>query len=331
MIYTEDVPRPAARRPLLADEDVLADLIAWQTGGVRSVLVTLVGIEGNAPRPLGAQMVVAEDGRFHGYLSGGCLEPAIVMEAQAALREGRNRLVRYGKGSAYLDLKLPCGSGLDLYFDCSLDANLIAELSARRAAREPFQLAMNLTTGQTSIEAVTGDGVAARDMADGVFYRTCLPPLRVLLAGGGPALVAIASLLAAAGIETQIYSPDDSCRADMAVLGLQVHALTDAGMINAAALDRWTAAVVAFHEHEWEAPVLARILGSPCFYIGVMGSKAAQANRLRELQNLGLAPETLARLRSPVGMIPGAKSRITLAAGILAEIAAEAKATGLLA
>jgi xanthine dehydrogenase accessory factor len=315
----------------LADEDVLADLIAWQRGGVRTALVTLVGIDGNTPRPTGAQMVVAEDGRFSGYLSGGCLEQTVVIEAQAVLREGRNRLVRYGKGSAYLDLKLPCNSGLDLYFDCSLDAALIAELSARRAAREPFRLTTDLAIGRTTIETLTGDAVASERLSDTVFSKTCLPPLRVLLAGGGPALVAIASLFAAAGIVTEIYSPDDASRADVAALGLEFHPLTDAGMINAAALDRWTAAIVAFHEHEWEAPVLARILGSPCFYVGVMGSKAAQANRIAQLRDLGLSPQTLARLRSPIGLIPGAKSRITLAAGILAEVAAEAKSKGLLA
>jgi len=37
------------------------------------------------------------------------------------------------------------------------------------------------------------------------------------------------------------------------------------------------------------------------------------------------------RIRSPIGLIPGAKSRTTLAVGILAEVIAEAKAAGMLA
>jgi xanthine dehydrogenase accessory factor len=315
----------------MADEDVLPDLIAWHAEGLQTALVTLVGIDGTTPRPLGAQMAVAEDGRFCGYLSGGCLEQAVVVEAREVIRQRQNRLVRYGRGSAYLDLKLPCGSGLDLYFDRGLDAGLVADLSSRRAAREPFRLATDLATGVTSIETLKGEAQPSSGLSGSVFSRTCLPPLRVLIAGGGPALVAIASLLSAAGIETEIYSPDDASRADLAASGRNVHPLADAAMIDAAALDRWTAAIVAFHEHDWEAPVLARILRSPCFYIGVMGSKAAHESRIGQLRSLGLSPQALARLRSPVGMIPGAKSRITLAAGILAEVAAEAKAIGLLA
>ena len=48
------------------------------------------------PRQPGAQMALAEDGTYLGYLSGGCLEQSVVLEAQAAIRDGRNRLVRTG-------------------------------------------------------------------------------------------------------------------------------------------------------------------------------------------------------------------------------------------
>ena len=44
--------------------------------GKGAVLVTLVEIRGGAARPLGAQMVVREDGRYCGFVSGGCVEAA---------------------------------------------------------------------------------------------------------------------------------------------------------------------------------------------------------------------------------------------------------------
>ena len=80
----------------MSDEDVLGPMWHWQAAGLRVALVTLVEVEGGAPRQAGAQMAVAEDGRYVGYLSGGCLEEAVVLEAQAAIAQGANRLVRYG-------------------------------------------------------------------------------------------------------------------------------------------------------------------------------------------------------------------------------------------
>ena len=139
-------------RSLLADEDVLGDLIAWRAQGLRTALVTLVAIDGNTPRPLGAQMAVAEDQRFSGYLSGGCIEQAIALEACQTIAAGQNRLVRYGKGSAYFDVQLPCGSGLDLYFDQGLTADVVERIAERRAARRPFTLVTDLVRGESRIE-----------------------------------------------------------------------------------------------------------------------------------------------------------------------------------
>src|ERR1044071_3768023 len=86
---------------LLDEDDVLPMLDAWRRRGLRTALVTLVGVEGGAPRQPGAQMAVAEDGSYAGYLSGGCLEQAVALEARAVIASGVNRLVRYGKGSPY--------------------------------------------------------------------------------------------------------------------------------------------------------------------------------------------------------------------------------------
>jgi xanthine dehydrogenase accessory factor len=112
------------RRSLLADDDVMGDFILWQAAGQRTALISLVAIDGTTPRPLGALMAVAENGAFTGYMSGGCIEQSIAKDAVQAIAEGRNRMVRYGKGSAYFDLQLPCGSGLDFYIDQSLPPDM---------------------------------------------------------------------------------------------------------------------------------------------------------------------------------------------------------------
>jgi xanthine dehydrogenase accessory factor len=51
--------------------------------------------------------------------------------------------------------------------------------------------------------------------------------------------------------------------------------------------------------------------------------------RLDALQVKGFAATARARLHAPVGSIPGAKSKATLATGVLAEILAQAKSVNL--
>ena len=108
------------------DAAVRAVLAELEAGG-RAVLVTIVGVEGASPRPVGAQMAVRADGSWVGYISGGCLESAVAQEALKALETGAADVVRYGKGSKYFDIVLPCGSGVDLHFDPAPDARALAE------------------------------------------------------------------------------------------------------------------------------------------------------------------------------------------------------------
>lgn len=103
---------------------------------MRIVLVVITHIEGASARNIGSPLVVCEDGRFAGYVSSGCLDQDIAGQALETLHDNKSRHVRYGEGSPYLDLRLPCGGGLDVVMvpdpDVRALKHMIAELRARR-------------------------------------------------------------------------------------------------------------------------------------------------------------------------------------------------------
>jgi xanthine dehydrogenase accessory factor len=290
--------------------------------------VTLVGIEGGSPRGIGAQMAVCEDGTYAGYLSGGCLEQAIALEAQALLAKGENRLVRYGRGSPYFDIKLPCGSGLDVYFDCGLAPETIAAMARLRRARTPFALVSDLGHGRTRIE--TGVAWQRGSFRDGNnFMRAYVPVPRMVLFGAGPSVPALYRIAQAAGLDVQAWGGDEPTRSALDAQGL-AHAVTPAAPdAFLEGLDAFSAVVLAFHEHAQEPAILERVLNSPAFYIGVLGNHAVHRARLAQLEAAGHSKDVLARIRAPIGIIPQAKSQATLALGILTEILIEAKARNL--
>lgn len=312
---------------LLAADDPLPALSAFAAEGAKFALVTLVSIEGGSPRPAGAQMVVAEDGRSHGYLSGGCLEQAIVLEAQAAIAENKNRLVRYGKGSPYFDVRLPCGSGLDVYFDCALRPDTIAEMEARGRGRRAFALVTDIAKGTSTIEDVMPGDMCRRE--SNRFTRVYPPAPRMVLLGSGPAVPALAQMALATGLETEVWAGDDATRGALATIGAPHHANAAPPDDLFGLIDASTAVVLAFHEHDSEPGILARVLRAPNFYIGVLGNHAVHRRRLEALSHLGFSADQLSRIRAPVGAIPQAKGKATLAIGVLAEIFAEAKLMGL--
>ena len=83
----------------------------------KTVLITLVAVTGASTRNPGTHMAVAEDGSSTGSFSGGCIESAVVAEALDVISSGKPREIRFGTGSPYLDIRLPCGGGIDLLSD----------------------------------------------------------------------------------------------------------------------------------------------------------------------------------------------------------------------
>ena len=154
-------------------------------------------------------MAVSENGQWTGYLSGGCLEQAIALEAVDAIKAEKPRLLRYGKGSAYFDIRLPCGSGLDVFILPVRDLQLIEAMRDRMERRECFALRIGLATGACSIEAASEPGAGLKSARDGKsFDRVYMPSLRCLIAGSSPIAVKLAELAACAGFETAFYVPD---------------------------------------------------------------------------------------------------------------------------
>jgi xanthine dehydrogenase accessory factor len=255
-----------------------------------------------------------------------------VLEAQSVIRDGHNRLVRYGKGSPYFDVKLPCGSGIDLYFDQGLSDSVLQRIADHRRKRTPIVVRTDLQSGRSKLldAAGVGSGTAACIRDGWTFSRVILPPVRVILIGGGPSAGAIGRLIHLLGLEIEVHSPDATTLDELRRAGCPTCALKREAIPNAERLDAWCAAILAFHEHAWEPPIIAQLLRTKCFYIGALGSRPVHANRLAALDQLGFAPEDLARVRGPIGLIASAKSRATIGLSVVAELVAEAKSRGFL-
>jgi xanthine/CO dehydrogenase XdhC/CoxF family maturation factor len=77
-------------------DDVIDIADAWCREGRRVGLATVVETWGSAPRPVGSHLVIDEAGNFEGSVSGGCIEGAIVLEAQDVIASGTPRLLEFG-------------------------------------------------------------------------------------------------------------------------------------------------------------------------------------------------------------------------------------------
>src|SRR4051794_5062701 len=108
-------------------KELLETLDGWQLDGVGIGRAVVVRTFGSAPRPEGAVLLVADDGRIAGSVSGGCVEGAAAEEVGRARRDGRSRVIRYGISDEQAwDVGLACGGTIDVLVEPEVPAPAIA-------------------------------------------------------------------------------------------------------------------------------------------------------------------------------------------------------------
>ncbi len=89
---------------------------------------------GSAPRPEGAVLLAAADGRIAGSVSGGCVEGAAYEEIERARRDGVSRVIRYGISDEQAwDVGLACGGTIDVLVEPAVRAEVVAAGRGPRA------------------------------------------------------------------------------------------------------------------------------------------------------------------------------------------------------
>ncbi len=299
---------------------VIRFLSAAQAASKRTVLVTVCGVEGSSMRNPGTIMGVAEDGTFAGSLSGGCIENAVVSEALDVLGEGTPRLVRFGAGSPYLDIKLPCGGGLDVAFHAidaaQKDGSFVEECLASIEARAPFSIASG-PSGAAHIPEWRG---ASFDPATNAATFGHYPGPHLQIIGHGAAVEQLANMAQTFGCTANVLTPDTRLIEQLAARGISAERLDRTNQTELLKSDAWSAFVFLFHDHDWEIELMERALAMPHFYLGAMGGRRAHAFRSEALAARGITQDQLGSIHAPIGLFHSSRDPHTLALSTLGEV-----------
>ena len=138
----------------------LNDTIAsWQSEGLDFGRAIVVRTFGSAPRPAGAVMLAAADGRLAGSVSGGCVEGAAFEQISSARQDDRARVIRYGISDEQAwDVGLACGGTIDVLVEPRLRPEIAA---ASRSAGVCVAIPLPADAPSAEFGPVTpGDGEA---------------------------------------------------------------------------------------------------------------------------------------------------------------------------
>lgn len=339
--------------------DILGDIGGWTEP---FALATVVRTWSSAPRPPGAAIAVSSAGDVVGSVSGGCVEADVYALCESVLSGGEPVLAHYGvSDDEAMGVGLTCGGTIEV-FVARVDPrhDQISLVADRVDARSPAATLTVLTGSAAGSCLVLADGdlngtsgddrldVALHEAAAGllesgtnrvlkfgdhgearmehvsVFVESFAPPPSMLIYGAidfSSALARIGKFLgfhvtvcdARPVFTTRARFPD----ADKLVVAWPHEHLA------AHVVDPRTAICVLTHDPKFDVPLLLEALRGRAGYIGVMGSRLTQTDRLARLAELGVADSELRRMSAPIGLDLGGRTPEETAISIAAEIVAD--------
>ncbi len=324
-----------------SDDELFAQLRRWRAAGKRVALATVVKTWGSSPRPEGSHLAIEEGGAFVGSVSGGCIEGAVIGEAQAAIADGQPRLLEFGVSDERAwEVGLACGGRVQVFVERANDER-IERLLAERAAKRPVVVVTRLADGAQGL--VAGDEVrgelaltaeqrdeirrrqrsdksGALESSDGALFARCYAQSpRLVIVGAVHITQALAPMAAMAGFEVVVIDPRRAFATAERLPGVTVTTEWPDEALARIGLDAQTAVVTLSHDPKLDDPALIAALQSQCFYIGALGSSRTHAKRVARLTEAGLA-DAISRIHAPVGLDLGGRSPAEIAVSVLAQV-----------
>ncbi len=304
----------------------------WHRAGRGVALATVVETWGSAPRQAGAQLVIDAGGAMEGSVSGGCVEGAVILEAQEALEAGTARLLDYGvSDDDAFAVGLACGGRIRVLVEpvgAVVPEALLAGIVAADAARQPVAVVRRLGGG---VPAMAAPGTYAERFrldrsgieADGeTFVAVHNPPLRLIVVGAVHIAQPLVTMARLAGFDPVVVDPRPAFGSAARFPGVTILDDWPDAALAAAGLDARTAVVTLTHDAKLDDPAIVAALRSEVFYLGCLGSKRTHAKRVVRLEEAGFDADAIARIHAPVGLDIGGRHPAEIAVSVLAQIIA---------
>lgn len=322
--------------------------------GKKTALATVVHVEGSSYRRPGARMLVTEDGKLTGAISGGCLEGDALRKAVLAIAQEKKKLVVYDttdEDDAKFGIQLGCNGIVSILFepiDPSQKEHPIQVLQQLIAERSPQVLVTGYAKNkdkhlgtvaaavlqenlQPLVTRVLANGISehlstdTEGVSEVLFFEYYQPPVSLVIVGAGNDALPLYTLAKQLGWATTLLDGRITHAnrqrfpfADKILVGTPLH--TTEQLL----FDNRTAIVLMTHNYHYDLEMLCLIQAKPFAYLGLLGPAAKRERLLQEAakRELFFSEKQLERMYGPTGIAIGAETAEQIAVSIVAEIMA---------
>ncbi|EAR01328.1 XdhC family protein [Maribacter sp. HTCC2170] len=297
----------------------------------KSVLATVVALEGSSYRRPGVRMLIHEDGKAIGAVSGGCVEKEVIRQAQSVLKDGIPKMMTYD--GRY---RLGCEGLLYILIEpFEPGYAFIDAFKENLRKRNPVHIVCFYSTTEGkhkscgSIFSFDGNRFPLKEAFEideglNVFKQEMKPCFKLLIIGAEHDAVQLASYASITGWEVSIIASPSEEKKLVDFPGAQELLCINAEEFSTEIIDDQTAVMLMTHGYVKDLKYLLKIRETNPAYIGILGPAKRREKLLNEL--IERHPEVNDSFfdvaYGPAGLNIGAETAQEISIAIIAEILA---------
>jgi len=313
-------------------KDIVLKSLEAKKNNLKSVLASVVDLDGSSYRHPGVRMLILENGNMVGAVSGGCVEKEILLQSQSVFKTRESKIMTYD--GRY---RLGCEGVLYILLECfNPDEIFFTEFSKCLKSRNTFELfSYYIKTDGISSEigtyvkindavfSISGNNLKEKSTIS-VFKQCMTPCFKLVIIGAEHDAVQLCQFAALMGWEVVIIAGSKEYKTIKNFSGATEFYSVTPETFEVNGIDNQTAIVLMTHSFATDLRYLVTLKDTNSNYIGILGPTKRRDDLLSQF--LEYCPEIedsfLDRIHGPAGINIGSETPQEIAISIMAEILA---------
>ena len=313
-------------------KEIVRQVILNQKNAYKSVLATVVELDGSSYRGPGVRMLLTETGEMTGAVSGGCVEKEIQRQAETVFTTGKAHIMTYDgryrlgcEGMLYIliePIKIT-DAFLEDFSSCLLQRNgfsIQTYYNKKEGAQGHFGSVVKFGKDQIHRLSDTFDEASSKDLK--VFEQLMDPCFRLWLIGGEHDAVKLSYLALGLGWEVAVSTVPSEDKQILDFPGVDTFWNVIPENLPVDDIDEQTAVVLMTHSYVKDLKYLKVLRKTKPMYFGLLGPSKRREKLFGEYMELYPDDdfEIFEQIYGPAGLNIGAEAPEEIAIAILAEI-----------
>jgi xanthine dehydrogenase accessory factor len=299
----------------------------------KSVLITVVDLDGSSYRKPGVRMLIHEDHTMVGAVSGGCVENEIIRQSKLVFQTGQAKIITYDgrfrlgcEGFLYILIE-PFQPG-DAFLEAlhkaiaqRTELKLISKYKREEGAFKKLGTYVKIEDKEFTLS----QNVELKDLKSGdfnTFSQTLAPQFRLIIFGSEHDAAHLTQYAALTGWRVDIIAKPSEHRSIKDFPGASSFTASQPEQLHLSDIDPQTAVMIMTHSFSSDLKALIALKDCRPAYIGLLGPIHKRENLLSQLMtfNPDLNEHFLNSIYGPAGLNIGSETPQEIAISIISEI-----------